>query len=107
MCHVEMAPLAVGQRCDLCIALAHIDKMGFAGSIRLPHRFKDLLIAAFDPHNRDACYLGHGARELAETSAEINNALSGVRAACARNRSLRRWFIAVSRCCSAGLVPWV
>jgi hypothetical protein len=77
MCHVEMDPLAISQWCDLCTSLAHIDKMGFAGSVRLPHCFKDLLIAAFDPHNRHACYLGHGARELAETSAEINNALSG------------------------------
>jgi hypothetical protein len=77
MCHVEMDPLAISQWCDLCTSLAHIDKMGFAGSVRLPHRFKDLLIAAFDPHNWHACYLGHGSRELAETSAEINNALSG------------------------------
>jgi hypothetical protein len=60
MCQVEMAPLASGQRGDLCAPLPHIDEMGFAGSVRLPHRFKDLLIAAFDPHNRDACYLGHG-----------------------------------------------
>ena len=50
--------------------------MGFAVSVGLPHRFEDLLIAAFDPHNRHACYLGHGSRELAQTSAKINNALS-------------------------------
>ena len=76
MCQVEMAPLAVGQRCDLCISLPHIDEMGFAVSVGLPHRFEDLLIAAFDPHNRHACYLGHGSRELAQTSAEINDAFS-------------------------------
>ena len=71
-----MSPLASGQGSDLCAPLPHIDEMGFAVSGRLPHRFEDLLIAAFDPHDRDTGYSRHRAGELPKPSAEINDALS-------------------------------